>query len=58
MNGTPPYAVAANMQMISATMTGREINELPCINFVRKWRVFVHNMNSTLSALRLGDVDE
>ena len=36
VNGTPPYTVAANIQTMSATMTKREVNELPCIKFVRK----------------------
>ena len=26
VNGTPPYAVAANIQTMSATMNGREVN--------------------------------
>ena len=58
VNGTPQSAVAANIKTMSATMTGREINKLPCINFVRQCRVVVHNLNYTLSALRLGDADE
>ena len=31
---------------------------MPCINFVRKCRVVVHNLNSTLASLWLGDTDE
>ena len=58
VNGTLPYDVTANIQTMSAKMTGRELNELPCINFVRKCCVVVHNLNSNLAALRLGDVDE
>ena len=41
VNGTTPYSVAANIQTLSATMTGREVNEFPCINFVWKFRVVV-----------------
>ena len=39
-------------------MTGQEVTELPCINFVRQCRVVVQYMNSNLAALRLGDADE
>ena len=31
---------------------------MPCINFVRQCRVVVHNLNSTLASLWLGDADE
>ena len=58
MNGTPPSSVLANIQTMSAAMTGQEVTELPCINFVRKCRVVVQNMNLTLAALRLGEADE
>ena len=58
VNGTPPSAVPANIQTISAAMTGQEVTELPCINFVRQCRVVVQNLNSTLAALRLGEADE
>ena len=43
---------------MSATITGREVNELTCIKFVRQCCVVVQNLNYTLSALRLGDADE
>ena len=58
VNGTPPSDVAANIQTMSDTMTGREVNELPCIEFLRQCCVVVNNMHSTIAALRLGDVDE
>ena len=58
VNGTPPFAVAANIQKMSATMDGRKENELPCIKFVQKCRVVFQNLNFTLAALRLGDVDQ
>ena len=58
MNGTPPSAVPANIQTMSSAMTGQEVTEMPCINFVRQCRVVVQNLKSTLAALRLGDADE
>ena len=58
MNGTTPSTVPANIQTISAAMTGQEVTELPCINFVRQCCVVVQNMNSTLAVLRLGEADE
>ena len=58
VNSMPPYAVDAYITTMSATTTGREVNELPCINFVRKYCIVVQNLNSTLAALRLGDEDE
>ena len=58
MNGTPPSAVPANIKMMSSAMTGKEVTEMPCINFVQKCRVVVQNLNSTLAALRLGEADE
>ena len=58
MNDTPPSAVPANIKTMSAAMPGQEVTELTCINFVRKCRVVVQNLNSTLAALRLGEVDE
>ena len=58
VNGTPSSAISDNIQTMSATMTGREVQELPCINFVRKCRIVVHDLNSNLAALRLGDADE
>ena len=58
VNGTPPYDVAANIQTMSDIITGREVNELTCTNFVRQCRIVVQNLNPTLAALRLGDSDE
>ena len=58
VNDMPLSDVAANIQTISATMTGSEAKEFPCINFVRQCRVVVQNLNSNLAALRLGDADE
>ena len=58
MNGTPSSAVATNIQAMSYKMTGCEVHELPCINFVRQFYVVVQNLNSNLSALRLDDADE
>ena len=58
VNGTPPYAVPANIQTMSAAITRKEVTELHCINFVRKCCVVVQNLNSTLAALRLGEAYE
>ena len=58
VNGTPPSASVANIQTMPSKMTRREVSELPCISFVRKYRAVVHNLNSSLAALRLGDADE
>ena len=58
VNGTPPYYVAANIQTMPDTITGIQVNEFPCINFVCQCRFVVRNMNYTLAALRLGDADE
>ena len=58
VNGTPLYSVPANIQTMSAAITGQEVTELPCIKFVRQCRVVVQNLNPTLAALRLGETDE
>ena len=58
VNGMPPSAVPGNIQTMSASMTGQEVTELPCINFVRQCCVVVQNLNSTLAALRLVEADE
>ena len=58
MNGTPPSSVPANIQTMSAAMTGQEVTELPCINFLRQCRVVVQNLNANFAALQLGEADE
>ena len=58
VNGTSPSAVAANIQAMSATISRRKVNELPCIDLVQKYRVVVQNLNSPLAALWLGDTYE
>lgn len=55
VNGTPPSAVPANIQTMSAAMSGAEASELPSVNFVRQCRTVLQNLNETLSALRLGN---
>lgn len=57
VNGTPPSAVPANIQTMSAAMTGAEAEELPSVNFVRQCRTVLQNLNETLAALRLGKAD-
>ena len=55
VNGTPPSAVPANIQTMSAVMNGAESHEMPSVTFVRQCRTVLQNMNKTLSALRLGN---
>ena len=57
VNSTPPSAVPANIQTMSAAMTGAEAEELPAVNFVRQCRTVLQNLNETLAALRLGKAD-
>ena len=57
VGGTPPSAIPANIQTMSAAFTGAEATELPSINFVRQCRTVLQNINETLSALRLGQAD-
>ena len=58
MSCTPQSDVPAIIQTMSAAISGQEVTELPCINFLRQCRVVVQNMNSTLAALRLGEAYE
>ena len=45
VNGTPPSAVPANIQSLCAILNGAEAEELPSIDFVRKCRTVVENLN-------------
>ena len=58
VNGMPPSDVPVDIQTMSAAMTGKEVTELPCANFVCQCHFVVQNLNSTLAALRLVDADE
>ena len=53
-NGTPPSAVPANIQTMSAAMNGCEASELPRLDFVRRCRTVAQNLNTMLAGLRLG----
>ena len=55
VNSTPPSAVPANIQTASAAFTGAEARKFPSIDFVRKCRIVLQNLNKTLVALRLGN---
>ncbi len=54
VNGTPPSAVPANIQSSCAILNGAEAEELPSIDFVRKCRTVVENLNLMFGGLRLG----
>ena len=54
VNGTPPYTITENIQTMSAATTGSEVNELTSLDYVRKCRVLVQNLNDVLPACRLG----
>ena len=55
VNGTPPSAVPANIQTMSAAMNGCEAHELPTVDFMRKCRTVVENLNLLLGGYRLGN---
>jgi hypothetical protein len=55
VNGTPPSAIPANIQMMVHHFYGIELEEVPCINFVRQCRVIVQNIAETLAAYELGN---
>lgn len=54
VNGTPPSAVPPNIQTMSAAFNGCEASELPTVDYVRKCRTVVENLNLMLGAHRLG----
>ena len=49
VNGTAPSAVPLNIQTFSVELTVTAACELPSVDFVRKCRVVLHNVNETLS---------
>lgn len=53
VNGTPPSAVPPNIQTMSATFNGCESKELPTVDFVRKCRTVVENLNYMFAGHRL-----
>ena len=56
VNGSPPSAVPKIMQTHSAYFTGAEAEELPTVDFVRKTRTVVENINLLFAGMRLGNV--
>ena len=54
VNGTPPSAVPANIQSSSAAFTGCEAKELPTVDYVRKCRTVLENLNLMFAGHRLG----
>ena len=54
VNATPTSAIPANIQKMSATLSGCEVNELPSLDYVRKCCVVVQYLNNMLAACRLG----
>ena len=54
VSGTPPSAVPGSIQSSSVAFTGAEAKELPTVDFVRKCRTVVENLNLMLGGLRLG----
>ena len=57
VNGTPPSAIPANTQTMSAALTGSETNEISSLDYVRKCRVIVQNLNDMLAACIRGKAD-
>ena len=55
VNGTPPSAVPKNMQSTSAYFIGAEANELPGVDYVRKCRTVIENLNLMFAGMRLGN---
>ena len=53
VNGTPPSAIIANIQTMSAALTVSELNELPPLYYVRKFHVAVQSLNNMLADCRL-----
>ena len=54
VNVTPPSAIPASIQTMSAALTGCEVNELPSLHYVHKCCVVVQYLNDMLAACRLG----
>ena len=57
-NGTPPSAVPANLQTMSAAMNGCEASKLPCLDFVRRCRTVAQNLNTMLAIMRSGKANK
>jgi len=53
--GNPPSAIPPTMQVTHAAFRGCELKELPTVDFVRKCRTVLENLNLMLAGKRLGD---
>jgi len=55
--GNPPSAIPGTLQITHDTFRGCELKELPQVDFVRKCRSVLENMNLMLAAKRLGEAE-
>jgi hypothetical protein len=53
--GNPPSAIPGTLQIAHDTFRGCELKELPTVDFVRKCRSVLENLNLMLAAKRLGE---
>ena len=57
VNGNPSSTIPDNIQIMYAAINGSEVNELPSLEYARKCRFVVQNLNDMLAACRLGKAD-
>ena len=57
VNGDPTSAIPSNIQKSSNALTGSEVNEIPSLEYVRKYRVVVQNLNEMLATCKLVKAD-
>ena len=55
VNGSPPSAILKIMQTPSAYFTGAEAEELSTVDFAKKTRTVVENINLMFAGMRLGN---
>jgi len=55
--GTPPSAIRGTLQITHNAFRGRELKELPQLDFIRKCRSVLENLNLMLAAKRLGEAE-
>ena len=53
VNGDPTSAIPSNIQKSSNALTGSEVNEIPSLEYVRKYRVVAQNLNEMLATCKL-----
>jgi hypothetical protein len=58
INGTQPLAVPSCIHTVYKTLYKEEPDELPSINFVREYCVFVEVMGETLMAIKLANAPQ